>query len=338
MRFKGTIAYSDTGYQVTTSEGVSLGFPSECQVGDTYRVSTQGIYAGQTCEVGDLLICIKDGEGDSLNSSSYWTIVQTNINGQVKHSVNGISIYVYSSSSNVFSIYAPTTGGTQGQILLSNGNSSPIWANQNTLTVGTANKLAHALSAGAGLTFGTSNVSFNGDTDRTISLVPATSTTIGGVIIDSDNTNKTISVTSTGSIYLTAQNIINALGYVPGNPSETGAYTTIITNSSTATDPIASNNPFINLIQSYSNTKVVVGSFQMLGSGHTTVSGNNSIITISSTWRDITIGGTSIGNKTLNFVPSGDIYLKTDSNGDDIQDISFGLSWYNISTGKYETA
>lgn len=141
--------------------------------------------------------------------------------------------------------------------------------------MGEAKKVSNALSLGAGLTFGTARVTYNGSAARTISLVAATTTTIGGVIVDKDSTNKTISVTSAGSIYLTKQNVINALGY----------------------DPAAEDS-----------------------------------------WRPITIGGVSIGDKTLNFVPSGDVYLKADSNGDDIQDISFGISWYNISTKKYETA
>ena len=29
------------------------------------------------------------------------------------------------------------------------------------------------------------------------------------------------------------------------------------------------------------------------------------------TWRTIKVGGVSIGNKTLNFMPTGDIYVKT---------------------------
>jgi hypothetical protein len=131
------------------------------------------------------------------------------------------------------------------------------------------------LSLGAGLTFGTAGVTYNGSAARTISLVAATTTTIGGVIVDKDSTNKTISVTSAGSIYLTKQNVINALGY----------------------DPAAEDS-----------------------------------------WRPITIRGVSIGDKTLNFVPSEDVYLKTNSNGDDIQDISFGISWYNINTKEYEIA
>lgn len=276
MRYKGTITYSNGNYTTHTVAGVEVqGFPTKCEVGDTYRVTSQGTYAGQTCSAGDLLICIQDGTGSGLNTAAYWTAVEANINGQVKHTVNGTSIYVYSNSTNTFTIYAPTTSGTQGQVLLSNGSSAPIWAAQSTLVVGEAKKVSNALSLGAGLTFGASGATYNGSVARTVSLVAATTTTIGGVIVDKDSTNKTISVTSAGSIYLTKQNVINALGYDPA---------------------------------------------------------------FKDTWRPITIGGVSIGKKTLNFVPSGDVYLKADSNGDDIQDISFGISWYNISTKKYETA
>lgn len=274
MRYKGTITYSNGNYTTHTVAGVA-GFPTKCEVGDTYRVTSQGTYAGQTCSAGDLLICIKDGTGSGLNTAAYWTAVEANINGQVKHTVNGTSIFVYSNSTNTFTIYAPTTSGTQGQVLLSNGSSAPIWAAQSTLVVGKAKKVSNALSLGAGLTFGASGATYDGSVARTVSLVAATTTTIGGVIVDKDSTNKTISVTSAGSIYLTKQNVINALGYDPASKD---------------------------------------------------------------TWRPITIGGVSIGKKTLNFVPSGDVYLKADSNGDDIQDISFGISWYNISTKKYETA
>lgn len=276
MRYKGTITYSNGSYTTHTVAGVEVqGFPTKCEVGDTYRVTSQGTYAGQTCSAGDLLICIQDGTGSGLNTAAYWTAIEANINGQVKHTVNGTSIYVYSNSTNTFTIYAPTTGGTQGQVLLSKGSAAPTWAAQSTLVVGEAKKVSNALSLGAGLTFGTAGVTYNGSAARTISLVAATTTTIGGVIVDKDSTNKTISVTSAGSIYLTKQNVINALGYDPASKD---------------------------------------------------------------TWRPITIGGVSIGEKTLNFVPSGDVYLKADSNGDDIQDISFGISWYNINTKKYETA
>lgn len=278
MRYKGTITYSNGNYTTHTVAGVEVaGFPTKCEVGDTYRVTSQGTYAEQTCSAGDLLICIKDGTGtgNALNTAAYWTAVEANINGQVTHTVNNTSIRVYSSSTTTFTIFAPTTGGTQNQVLISGGNAAPTWTNQSNLRVGQANKVTNALSVGVGLKFEATGVKFDGSVARTISLLAATATTLGGVIVDKDSTNKTISVTNTGSIYLTKQNVINALGFDPSS-----------------TD----------------------------------------------TWRPITIGGVSIEKKTLNFVPSGDVYLKTDSDGNNIQDISFGISWYNISTNKYETA
>lgn len=277
MRYKGTISVSGSSYVTHTVAGVAVtGFPTKCNVGDTYRIAAQGTYAGQTCSAGDLLICIKDGTGSSLNAATYWTAVESNINGQVRHTINGNSMYVYSSATTAFTFYAPTTGGTAGQVLISNGSAAPTWTNQSALSVGVAGRVANRLTLlGTGLSFGIAAGYFDGSASRSIALVAATTTNLGGVIVDKDSTNKTISVTSAGSIYLTKQNIINALGY----------------------DPMAKDS-----------------------------------------WRTITIGGVSIGNKTLNFVPSGDVYLKSDANGDDIQDISFGISWYNISSKKYETA
>lgn len=59
--------------------------------------------------------------------------------------------------------------------------------------------------------------------------------------------------------------------------------------------------------------------------------------------RDIQINGESIGTKTLNIVPSEDVILHWDKgtaadDSDEAATISFGLSWYNMSTASYETA
>lgn len=72
------------------------------------------------------------------------------------------------------------------------------------------------------------------------------------------------------------------------------------------------------------------------GTGKTSVSGSNGIITINSTWRDILIGENSIGDQSLKFVPTGDVYVKGDTTEDNIYELSFGLSWYNISENNYE--
>lgn len=79
MRFKGTIG---TGGDVTTLP------TSDVKVGDTYRVITAGTYAGQTCEVGDLII----NTGQEIPSMNYtWTVAQTNIDGAITAAGTGLS-------------------------------------------------------------------------------------------------------------------------------------------------------------------------------------------------------------------------------------------------------
>src|SRR5699024_4996486 len=73
MVFKGTLG---TGGTVTA-------LPSTYSTGWTYRVITAGTYAGQKCEVGDLIIAIDDASGSGTNAD--WTVAQTNIDGAVTH-------------------------------------------------------------------------------------------------------------------------------------------------------------------------------------------------------------------------------------------------------------
>lgn len=54
---------------------------ADYQAGWTYKVGTAGTYKGQKCEVGDLLVCIKDYADPAADSD--WTVVQTNIDGAV---------------------------------------------------------------------------------------------------------------------------------------------------------------------------------------------------------------------------------------------------------------
>ena len=74
MRFKGTIG---TGGTVTTLP------TSGVRIGDTYRVITAGTYAGQTCEIGDLIIAIA--------TTPTWTVAQTNIDGAITAAGTGLS-------------------------------------------------------------------------------------------------------------------------------------------------------------------------------------------------------------------------------------------------------
>lgn len=54
---------------------------ADYQAGWTYKVGSSGTYKGQTCEVGDLIVCIKDYAEPAADSD--WTVVQTNIDGAV---------------------------------------------------------------------------------------------------------------------------------------------------------------------------------------------------------------------------------------------------------------
>ena len=227
MRFKGSIGIEGRDYTINGTATPDGTLPKG-EVGDTYRVSTNGRYGGNDCEVGDLLICYKSG---ATKGDDKWTVVQTNINGYSTFQVNGTPYSLYTTDSTTsFNIYAPTSAGSAaGQILLWNGDEA-VWVGRDALNIG------QYLRASKGLWIGTSNTEdntgYNGSADKTISLLQATTGSIGGVIIDSDGlqlngkpkevtgpgatpNGATISISPTGVIYLTTQNIINALGYAP---------------------------------------------------------------------------------------------------------------------------
>lgn len=98
MVFKGTIG----GDAAATIHEL----PAKHSVGETYRVydikgGNNGKYLGngEVCEIGDLIICIKDG---TTHSAGDWTIVQTNIDGAV--------IGPNTSTANAVSTFADATG------------------------------------------------------------------------------------------------------------------------------------------------------------------------------------------------------------------------------------
>ena len=66
------------------------GLPTaDYQAGWTYRVGTAGTYAGQKCEVGDLIICIKDYADSPADSD--WAVQQANIDGAVTGPESSVS-------------------------------------------------------------------------------------------------------------------------------------------------------------------------------------------------------------------------------------------------------
>lgn len=55
---------------------------NEYKAGQMWRVAAKGTYAGQECEVGDLIICLKD-YADGTSGNSDFMVVQANIDGAV---------------------------------------------------------------------------------------------------------------------------------------------------------------------------------------------------------------------------------------------------------------
>lgn len=95
MVFKGTIGAAGDSPTVTA-------LPDTHNAGWTYKVITAGTYAGYTCEVGDMIICVKDG---TAASNADWTVVQTNIDGAVTGPASSTSGHI------------PTFNGASGKVI-----------------------------------------------------------------------------------------------------------------------------------------------------------------------------------------------------------------------------
>lgn len=64
------------------TDGTITALPTTYKTGWTYRVVTDGTYAGQVCEIGDLIIALIDRDNVN-NQDSDWCVAQTNINGAI---------------------------------------------------------------------------------------------------------------------------------------------------------------------------------------------------------------------------------------------------------------
>ena len=104
MVFKGTIG---TGGTITALP--TTGY----QAGWSYKVITKGTYAGNACEPGDLIICVKDYVSGS-SSNDDWTVVQTNLDGAVT-----------SSSTSVTNNHVVVFDGTSGKVVKTSGKALP---------------------------------------------------------------------------------------------------------------------------------------------------------------------------------------------------------------------
>lgn len=139
MIFKGTLG---TG-------GTAETLPTTYSVGWTYRVIEAGTYAGQECEIGDLVIALTSRSG-SGNQDADWTVAQTNIDGAITDIKSTASVTVTGTGSSR-TIELPASGvaaGTYRNVTVNN-KGIVTEGNNNTATIAEG---------------GTNNTTFDADT------------------------------------------------------------------------------------------------------------------------------------------------------------------------------
>ena len=234
MIYKGTIG--STGATITS-------LPASHKTGWTYKVITAGTYAGQKCEIGDMIICLTDG---STATDSHWTVVQANIDGVVTGPSSAVDKRV--------AIFNGTTGKLIADSGFTIGKSVPSNAVFTDTTYNVATSSSNGLmsssdkakldgitasadpnqNAFSNITIGSTTISADNPTDTltivagsNITLTPdntndkitiaakdttygaASSSTLGLVKTGSNITN------SSGTISITKENVTSALGYTP---------------------------------------------------------------------------------------------------------------------------
>ena len=165
--FKGSIDSNDALLALTP------------KIGDTYVVGTAGEFAGETCEVGDTLVCPAAKNGDT---AATWIVVQRNIDGAV---INGEPEKNWEGALMVGAAGNQVVGitGTEGQIVIADADGHATFGSA--AAVEAAQKAAEAAQATATEAKTTADTNANeitqikADLDNKASTDVATETTNG---------------------------------------------------------------------------------------------------------------------------------------------------------------
>ena len=358
MRFRGVINIDASNNITTTPAGSTssiTGLPTSCTIGDVYKISVSGKVTtlfGQPVSSGDMIVCINDGSGN-INNANYWAIIQSNVEYISSITVNGQLMQVYAPQKYEYTFYAPTTKGSKPvngvyNVVVADDNGNATWAQSSALKVlyaTEAGKVTNSLTVSEGIAFVT-GTSYNGEVARTLQLLPATTSRIGGVIIDNgtkrgttSSPKPTVSVDTNGVIYLTQDNIVNALGYVPGNNAASNSL--ILGNSATATTNITANTstPFINFISTDpSGQSTVKKAISFIGA-------TNSGITVNATTSGIVVGSSVFTATSNGVVPMFSAANKQTSGRDNIFTQALATNtfvlgsdakWYRLPASAFE--
>lgn len=118
--------------------------PENPKVGDTYVISAIGEYAGETCEVGDTIICTVAKSGET---AAQWLVVQKNIDGTITRgddkSWDG-KLLVGAPFNRVCSIT-----GTEGQIIQADAEGNPTYVTPNYASADDTNALDQKITLAA---------------------------------------------------------------------------------------------------------------------------------------------------------------------------------------------
>ena len=266
MQFKGTIG----------SGGTVQTLPATHAAGDTYRVVTAGTYAGQNCEIGDLIICITGG---TVDADGDWTVAQNNIDGalfvgsnytagQLLVATNSgavnttgytiatptVGSILYGSANDAYSSLA-TTGASAGYVLTltnSGGSLIPSWTRNTSSSFLYVNATAAGATSDAAVTSGSTYIHFYNDTTKqsTITLTGSGGTTITA------NGSKTITIKSKKYKTTGTANAFTGLSLTYNNGSD--QTTTVSANSAEQIGYVDSGILYIKSIK-YSTTQVSTG-------------------------------------------------------------------------------
>lgn len=129
-------------FKGSVSQGSDL--PENPKVGDTYVISAIGEYDGETCEVGDTIICTVAKSGET---AAQWLVVQKNIDGAVTRgddkSWDG-KLLVGAAGNQVSSIT-----GTEGQIIQADADGNPTYVDPNYASTDYVNTLNQEITIAA---------------------------------------------------------------------------------------------------------------------------------------------------------------------------------------------
>ena len=173
MIFKGTIGVNGN---VTT-------LPTTYKTGWTYRVITAGMYAGQICEIGDLIIALEDRD-NSGNLDSDWTVAQTNIDGAITSIISGTAMVVSNDGNSRTIAHADVTTGS---IAKGDEDKTLTWNSTFTIPTITYNDQGHVISH-----------------DKTVMTMPDNPNTnyTTRLIVGNSNVSYTNSAATNGEVWL----------------------------------------------------------------------------------------------------------------------------------------